>query len=336
MKIFSGTSNVDFAERVCRHLNVQPSKVKISTFKDGEKRVIIEESVRLQDCFVIQPTCRSTNNSVNDSIVELLILIDALKRGSAKSVNVIIPYFGYQRQDRKDYSRAPISASVIARCLESQNINRVIVYDLHAGQISGFFSNNCPVDNLYVEQYFINYINKFILNEIDSDDLVIVSPDEGAVKTNIRVSTKLNCNAATIFKNRNKDSVIDQMNLMGDVNGKNVIMVDDIIDSGGTACKAAELLKSYGAKDIYFMASHGLLSSNALEKIENSPFKKVVITNTVLSNDDVKKSELIDIIDVSRLCSEAIRRVQDGNSLTLLYDSIDFQNDLYYDVNILS
>ena len=321
MKIFSGSINNDFAKRVCNRLGESLAKIKIGNFKDGETKIIIEESIRQEDCFVIQPTCRSATKNVNDAIIELLIIIDALKRGSAKSVNVVIPYFGYQRQDRKDYSRAPISAKVIASCLESQNINRIIVYDLHAGQISGFFSNNCPLDNLYVEPYFIKYIENEILNHISINDLMIVSPDEGGVKTNTRVASKLCCDAATIFKNRNKDCVIDTMRLMGDVNGKNVIMIDDMLDSGGTACKACELLKEHGAKNVYFMASHGLLSGNALENINNSSFTKVILTNTVPHRKEVLNHEKIHVIDVSWLCSEAIRRVQVGQSLKDLYES---------------
>ena len=321
MKIFSGSINNDFAKRVCNRLGESLAKIKIDNFKDGEIKIIIEESIRQEDCFVIQPTCRSATKNVNDAIIELLIIIDALKRGSAKSVNVVIPYFGYQRQDRKDYSRAPISAKVIASCLESQNINRIIVYDLHAGQISGFFSNNCPLDNLYVEPYFIKYIENEILNHISINDLMIVSPDEGGVKTNTRVASKLCCDVATIFKNRNKDCVIDTMRLMGDVNGKNVIMIDDMLDSGGTACKACELLKEHGAKNVYFMASHGLLSGNALENINNSSFTKVILTNTVPHKKEVLNNEKIHVIDVSWLCSEAIRRVQVGQSLKDLYES---------------
>ena len=337
MKIFSGTSNIDFSKKVSEYLDIELSKVKINRFADGEINIVVDDHVRKKDCYIIQPTGPSLNQTPNDNFMELLILCDALKRGSANSVNVVMPYYGYQRQDRKDYSRAPISARVIANCLESQNINRVIVYDLHAGQISGFFSNQCPLDNLYVEQYFINYIQKYILSNIDVKDLVVVSPDEGAVKTNNRVASKLSCDAATIFKNRNADCIIDTMNLMGNVSGKHVIMVDDIIDTAGTACKAAEILKENGAEDIYFMASHGLLSGNALEKINNSVFKKVVISNTVPSNEDVKKSDLIDIIDVSWICSEAIRRVQDGNSLKVLYDSVDSLYPFnYFEVNIVN
>lgn len=321
MKIFSGSINPDFASKVCDHLGESLARLKIDTFKDGEVKIIVEESIRQEDCFVIQPTCRSETKSVNDAIMELLIIIDALKRGSAKTVNVVIPYFGYQRQDRKDYSRAPISSKVVASCLESQNVNRVIVYDLHAGQISGFFSNNCPLDNLYVEPYFINYIENVLLTKYDKNDFIIVSPDEGGVKTNTRVASKLGCDAATIFKNRNSDSEIDTMKLMGDVNGKNVIMIDDILDSGGTACKACALLKENGAKDVYFMASHGLLSGNALENIKQSEFTKVILTNTVPHGLSVIYNEKIEIIDVSWLCSEAIRRVQVGQSLKDLYEN---------------
>ena len=321
MKIFSGSINNDFSSKVCNHLEESLSKIKIDKFKDGETKITIEESIRQEDCFIIQPTCRSEIHNVNDAIIELLIIIDALKRGSAKTVNVVIPYFGYQRQDRKDYSRAPISAKVIASCLESQNINRIIVYNLHAGQISGFFSNNCPLDNLYVEPYFIKYIQDIFLKSININEMIIVSPDEGAIKTNIRVASKLGCDAATIFKNRNNESIIDTIKLMGDVNNKNVIMIDDILDTGGTACKACELLKQNGAKDIYFMASHGLLSGNALKNIENSSFTKVILTNTVPHSQEVLNHSKIHIIDVSWLCSEAIRRVQMGKSLKDLYEN---------------
>ena len=167
MKIFSGTANLDFSQKVANRLSIKLSKVKIGRFADGEINIIIEENVRKQDCYIIQPTGPSLNQTPNDNFMELLILCDALKRGSANSVNVIMPYYGYQRQDRKDYSRAPISARVIANCLESQNINRVIVFDLHAGQIQGFFSNNTPVDNLYVESYFIESI-KYITDNFKS------------------------------------------------------------------------------------------------------------------------------------------------------------------------
>ena len=321
MKLFSGRVNREFSEKVASHLNTSLCELNITNFADSEIKVLIKESIRQQDCFIIQPTCNNNdeNINVNDSIMELLILIDALKRGSAKSVNIIMPYYGYQRQDRKDYSRAPISACVIAKCLEAQNINRISVFDLHAGQIAGFFSNNCPLDNLYSEFYFLLYINEYILSKYNIDDIVIVAPDEGAVKNNFRIATKLGCGCVSIFKHREKANEISTMKLLGSVKNKIVIMIDDIIDTAGSACKAVELLKNDGAKEIYFFACHGLFSNNAIEKINNSAFNKVIVTNTIPYKKETIENKNIDIIDVSWLCSQAILRQIDGESLNELY-----------------
>ena len=249
MKIFSGSTNKEFALRICKHLNLELGKAEITNFLDGECRIVINENVRQENCFIVQSTVLNSelNMSVNDSIMELLIMIDALKRGSAQYVNVVIPYYGYARQDRKDYSRAPISAAVVANCLQSQNIDRVIVFDLHAGQIAGFFSNNCPLDNLYFEKYLISYIITNIMgnnsgHNITKDDIIIISPDEGAVKSAHRISKRLECGMATLFKSRSNPNEIETMKLMGDVKNKIAIMVDDIIDTGGTMCKAANIL----------------------------------------------------------------------------------------------
>lgn len=331
LKLFSGSSNLDFSKKVADHLNIELSNINLSKFPDGEIKLNIENNVRQSDCFIIQSTCRNNieNTTVNDNIMELFIIVDALKRGSAKTVNVIIPYYGYQRQDRKDYSRAPISASVISRCLESLNINRVIVYDLHAGQISGFFSNLCPLDNLYSESYFINYIknniisNKLPLNDSNTQqEIVVISPDVGAMKTNYRISLKLKCESGSIFKNRNKDGIIDNMLLMGDVKNKNIIMVDDMIDTAGTICEASKLLKKEGANKIYVFATHGLFSKNAIQKINDSNIDKVIITNTI-ENSKLKNENKFEIIDVSWLCSEAIRRLIEGRSISRLYDDLE-------------
>ena len=334
MKIFSGSSNKEFAQNVCNHLNIDLSLLTITKFADGEIKVLVTESIRHEDCFIIQPTCRNNgeNINVNDSIIELLILIDALKRGSAKTVNVIMPYYGYQRQDRKDYSRAPISACVIARCLEAQNINRIIVYDLHAGQIAGFFSNNCPLDNLYTENYFIKYINDIILKKHKLEDVMIVAPDEGAVKNNFRIASKLGCECVSIFKHRDATNSIGTMKLLGSVKNKVVIMVDDIIDTAGTACRASELLKDEGALEIYFFACHGLFSNNAIKKISQSQFNKVIITNTIPNNNIItnnnNNNNLIDIIDVSWLCSQAILCQINGLSLNELYNTNYFNEKI--------
>ena len=330
MKIFSGSGHLEFSKKICKHLNTNLGKIKIERFADNEINIIIDESVRQEVCFVIQPTGNSNCYSPNDNLMELLIIIDALKRGSAKSVTAVIPYYGYSRQDRKDYSRAPISASVVAKCLESVNVDRVIVYDLHAGQIAGFFSNRCPLDNLYVEPYFIQYIKQKILNKYNIDELVIVSPDEGAVKRTTRISARLNCSAATIFKSRSKPNEVDNMVLMGNVRNKISILVDDIIDTAGTACKACDTLIENGSKEVYMLICHGLFSGNALQKIKESKFTKIIIGNTLEQNNEILNNSKIEILDVSWICSEAIKRQVQGTSLNELYNSDNF--DKHYTI----
>ena len=328
MKIFSGTSNKDFALLVCEHLDVSLGDANVSKFSDGEISLIINENVRKEDVFVIQSTGPSIKNSPNDNILELEIFIDALKRGSARSVTAVIPYYGYQRQDIKDYSRAPISARVVSTCLEALGVDRVIIFDLHAGQIQGFFSSRTPVDNLYVESYFIKYIRRNILNvnnpltdSLNLSDLVIVSPDEGGMKRAVRISRKLKCATATIYKDRQKANEINKMVLMGNVKNRIAVLVDDIVDTAGTACKAAEILYNNGASSIYMLACHGVLSGPAIERITNSQFTKVIVSNTLEISDTIKSNKKIDIIDVSWYCAEAMRRSLIGKSLKELYDN---------------
>jgi len=331
MIIIGGNSNPDFAERICKHLGVKLCDADISNFKDGESYINIKENVRHKNCFIIQSTCpnKDKNMSINDSIMELLITVDALNRGSANQVNVVIPYYGYSRQDRKEYSRAPISAAVIAKCLESQNINRIIVFDLHAGQIGGFFSNNCPLDNLYVEKYFLTYITNNLLRElkITREDIVVVAPDEGAMKNIIRISQRINCSAATFYKSRNNPNEVDKMILMGDIKNKTAIIIDDIVDTAGTICMAANELCNNGATQVYVLASHGLFSSNAIEKINASCIKNIIVSNTCYISEQVKKEcPKLKVLDVSWLCAEAIRRQNYGESLRELYN---YDNPLY-------
>ena len=258
--------------------------------------------------------------------MELLILIDALKRGSANSVTVVVPYFGYERQDRKDYSRAPISARIIASCLETMNIDRLITFDLHAGQIQGFFSCNTPVDNLYIESYFIKYINSNIIKNKNRNKIVIVSPDEGSVKRASRISNKLSVATAIIYKERKKHNEVALMKLMGDVNNKICILVDDMIDTAGTACKASELLYNYGASEIYMLSCHGLFSKDAINNICNSKFTKVIVSNTLDQSIHINKindcncMNKIDYIDVSEMCAEAMKRSNNGASISELYN----------------
>ena len=327
MKIFTGNSNKEFALLICKHLNITLGNAQVSKFSDGEISLVINENVRKEDVFVIQSTGPSNINTPNDNILELQIYIDALRRGSARSVTAVIPYYGYQRQDRKDYSRAPISARVISTCLETLGVDRVIIFDLHAGQIQGFFSSRTPVDNLYVESYFIKYIRRYILNKdapltdsLNLSDLVIVSPDEGGMKRAVRISSKLKASTATIYKDRRKPNEINKMVLMGDVQDKVAVLVDDIVDTAGTACKAAEILHSNGASKIYMLACHGVLSGPAIERISTSYFTKVIVSNTLEISEKAKQNDKIDIIDVSWYCAEAIQRSLVGKSLKELYD----------------
>lgn len=328
MKIFSGSANLDFSKKVAQHLSLPLATVDIGKFADGEIKIIIKENVRQQDCYVIQPTGPSLNASPNDNFMELLIMVDALKRGSAKTVNVVVPYYGYERQDRKDYSRAPISARIVASCLETLGVDRVITFDLHAGQIQGFFSCSTPFDNLYVESYFIKYIQDNIISNRDvseDSEITIVSPDEGGVKRAVRIAGKLGLSTTIIYKERKKVNEISSMRVLGDVANNICVIVDDIIDTGGTACYAAKVLKEAGAKKIYMLACHGIFSNGGINRIHQSNFDKVVVTNTLPQDKHTAKIEAcgcqkIEFIDVSWLCAEAVRRSYYGESLTELYD----------------
>jgi len=317
--LIAGNSNPEFASLLAMHLEANLCDVEVSKFKNGETKVIINESVRKKNCFIIQSTSESENNSPNDNLMEIFIIIDALKRGSAESVTVVMPYYAYERQDRKDQSRAPISAAVVSTCLEALGADRVMVYDLHAGQIQGFFSNRVPVDHLFIEPYFINYIKQYILAEHNLEDLIIVSPDEGGVKRAVKISTMLNCGTATIFKERSKPGVINKMTLMGDVKDKIGIIVDDIIDTAGTACKAAETLKEHGCSKVFMIATHGILSDPATERLSNSQFDEVIVTNTV-PIPDRKKHDKLKIIDVSWLAAQSIINQIKGDSLSKLFN----------------
>ena len=316
---FIGNGNRDFGLKVASYFNnTQISNCVIERFANGEIKIPkIQENIRKRDCIVIQSVSASSQYNLNDLMMELFVLVDAIKRGSATSIRVILPIFPYQRQDRKDYSRAPISSKMIASFLETQGIDRVITFDLHAGQIQGFFDTT-RLDNIYTEPYFIHYINNEILSKINPDNLVIVSPDEGGVKTATRVSEKLKCSAAILYKERLSAGSVNRMILMGDVKDKICFMIDDIIDTAGTACKACEVLKENGAKQIYMGACHGVLSNPALERINASNFEKIIVTNTVevLERFEGKNTSKLEIIDVSKICATAIERSIIGQSLS--------------------
>lgn len=322
--LFVGNGNIDFGCRVASCF--QPSnlsKCRIDRFANGEIKIPkIKENIRKRDCIVIQSICDNIEfGSVNDLLMELFVLIDAIRRGSAASITVVLPMFPYQRQDRKDCSRAPISAGLIASFLENLGVSRVICFDLHAEQIQGFFQK-IPLDNLFTEPYFISYIEEKF-NKEDFENLVIVSPDEGGVKRATRISKKLNKPAAIMYKERNNPGEIRKMILMGDVSNKICFMVDDMIDTAGTACHAAQVLKDNGAKEVYMGVCHGVLSKSAVDRISKSVFTKVIVTNTLPINERFTKEQSknkLDVLDVSNLCANAIDRSLTGQSLSELMD----------------
>jgi len=309
IKVFSGTAHLDLAKEIARCLGLELGKADVGKFSNGETGVMISESIRDMDVFIIQPTC---NPNVNDNLMELLVMADAIKRASAKRITAVIPCFGYARQDKKDKSRAPITGKLVANLIEVSGIDRVITMDLHASQIQGFF--NIPVDNLYAEPLIIKYIRKNI-----PGDKVIVSPDAGGVKRAKLISDKLDAELAIIHKERKKANEVAGMILVGDVAGKVALIVDDMADTCGTLQVASSLLISKGASAVYALVSHGILSGSAMEKIDNSLLKELVVTNSVSLAHHPKKSDKLKIINVAPLLAEAIRRTHHGESISSLF-----------------
>ncbi|WP_138160101.1 ribose-phosphate diphosphokinase [Peptoniphilus catoniae] len=307
--IFTGNSNHSLVDKICKDLKVKQPNCKVSTFSDGEIAIDISETVRGKDVYVVQ----STSNPVNKNLMECLILLDALKRASACRINVVIPYYGYARQDRKTKAREPITAKLVADLLTVAGAQRVIAMDLHAGQIQGYF--NIPVDHLTAVRYLANYFKDIV----NPDEFIIVSPDLGGVTRARKFANELNLPIAIIEKRRPKPNVSEVMNIIGDIKGKNAILVDDIIDTAGTLCNAAEALKKNGAKKIYGCATHGVLSGPAIERIENSLMEKFIITDTIEFNQK-DKSTKIDVVTVAPLFADAIRRINSNTSVSAMFD----------------
>ncbi|MFA6138769.1 MAG: ribose-phosphate pyrophosphokinase [Sulfurimonas sp.] len=303
-KIFAGSASIDFAKEVCQILDVPLAKADIKRFSDGEISVQIAESVRGRDVFIIQ----STGVPSNDNLMELLIMTDALRRSSASSITAVVPYFGYARQDRKAAPRVPITARLVADMYETAGINRVVTIDLHAGQIQGFF--NIPVDNLYGSVTFENYIkSKNLKNPI------IASPDIGGVARARYFASRMGLEMVIVDKRREKANESEVMNIIGDVNGKDVIMIDDMVDTAGTMVKAATALKNKGATSVMACATHAVLSGKAYENIENGELDELIITNTLLS----KPHDKIIVLTVAPLFAEVIRRVYHNESVNSLF-----------------
>lgn len=308
MKFFSGSSNRELAQKMSSYMNIKLGEMDLTTFSDGEVSIRIAETVRGHDVFVMQSTCYPVNNN----LMELLIMIDAFKRASASSVSVIIPYYGYARQDRKAKGRDPISAKLVANLLTKAGADRVITLDLHAEQIQGFF--DIPLDNLQSFPVFIKYFQE--KNVLNHDDYVVVSPDVGGVKRARKLAEQMKMSLAILDKRRPRDNVAEIVNVVGDVTGKNAILFDDIIDTAGSLVGAAQALKAKGAKDVIACATHGILSGSAIKRLNGSEIKKVLITNTIPHE---ALPEKFITLDLSRLLGEAVLRVRKNLSVSILF-----------------
>jgi len=304
-KVFSGTANEEFAKKVAKQLTLPLSDATIRRFSDGEIGVQISESVRGKDVFIVQPTCAPTN----DSLMEILIMTDALRRSSANSITAIMPYFGYARQDRKAAPRVPITAKLVANLLQTAGIDRVVTIDLHAGQIQGFF--DIPVDNLYGNIIFLDYVKRKNLK-----NPIIASPDIGGVARARAFAKKLDVDIVIVDKRREKANECEVMNIIGDVEGRDVILVDDMIDTAGTITKAASVLKSKGATSVMACCTHPVLSGPAYERVKKSDLDELIVSDTIPLKEE---SEKITVLSVAPLFAEVIRRVYHNESVNGLF-----------------
>jgi len=308
MAIFTGNSNPGLARKICQYLSLPLGGAEVKTFSDGEIQIEIIENVRSKDVFVLQSTC----SPVNDNLVELLLMIDAFKRSSARRITVVIPYFGYARQDKKVAPRVPISAKLVADMITLAGANRVITMDLHAGQIQGFF--NIPVDNLFAAPVLIDYIrNNF------RDELVIVSPDAGGVERARAIAKRLNADLAIIDKRREAPNKAKAMAVIGDVTGKVAVILDDLADTAGTLTEAAEAVIRAGAREVHACCAHAVLSGPAIERICDSVLKSLVVTDTIPLKETAAACDKIKVLTISQLVGEAIIRSFRGDSVTSLF-----------------
>lgn len=307
LKIFTGNANPELAKEICAYLCIPLGSAVVKRFSDGEINVEIRDNVRGVDVFIIQPTCPP----VNDHLMELLVMMDALKRASAKRVTAVLPYYGYARQDRKVLPRAPITAKLVADMLTAAGVSRVLTMDLHAGQIQGFF--NIPVDHLYASPVMLEYIKTNY-----RDDIVVVSPDAGGVERARASAKRLNASLAIIDKRREGPNVSAVMNIIGEVEGKTAVMLDDMVDTAGTLVQSAEALRAKGAKNIFACATHAILSGPAIERLENSQIEELVVTNTVPLGEKALCKK-IRVLSVAPLLGEAIKRIHFQDSVSSLF-----------------
>jgi ribose-phosphate pyrophosphokinase len=310
MKIMTGNSNRPLAEAISAFLNLPLTKASVRRFSDMEVFVEINENVRGEDVFMIQ----STSYPANDNLMELLVALDALKRGSARRITAVIPYYGYARQDRKSGPRTPISAKLVANLITSAGADRVLTIDLHAGQIQGFF--DIPTDNLYAAPVF----TKDILERFNGGDLTIVSPDVGGVLRARAIAKRLDADLAIIDKRRERAGVSEVMHIIGDVQNQRCVLVDDIVDSAGTLCNAAEALMNAGAKSVSAYVTHGVLSGGAVARVTASPLQELVMTDSIQATEAVRVAQNIRQITISPLLGEAMRRISEEQSVSSLFE----------------
>lgn len=311
MKIIAGNSNLPLAEAISRELGIPLAKGTIRRFSDMEIFVEIQENVRGEDVFVIQ----STSYPANDNLMELLVVIDALRRGSARRITAVLPYFGYARQDRKPAPRTPISAKLVANMITAAGADRVLTMDLHAGQIQGFF--DIPLDNLYAAPVFTRDIKARLTGE---NNITVVSPDVGGVIRARAVAKRLDADLAIIDKRRERAGVSEVMNIIGDVENRRCILIDDIVDSGGTLCNAAVALKKAGALEVYAYITHGVLSGGAVARIAASPLEMLVVTDSIPATEAVKEARNIEQLPIAPLMADAIDRISHETSVSSLFD----------------
>jgi ribose-phosphate pyrophosphokinase len=307
MKVFTGNANPEIAQEICNYLDMPLSKAEVKQFSDGEISVEIGENVRGTDVFVIQPTC----TPVNDHLMELVIMVDALRRASARRITAVLPYYGYARQDRKVRPRVPISAKAVAEMLMAVGTRRVLCMDLHAGQIQGFF--NIPVDHLYSAPILLKHIRR------NFEDVVMVSPDAGGVERTRAFAKRLNADLAIIDKRRERANECEAMNVIGDVSGKTAVLLDDMVDTAGTLCGAAARLKENGAKEVHACCAHAVLSGPAIERINNSQIKSLVVTNSIPLAGKGERCDKIKVLSVGELLGEAISRIHSEDSVSYLF-----------------
>ncbi|GMU92405.1 MAG: ribose-phosphate pyrophosphokinase [Candidatus Hydrogenedentota bacterium] len=308
LKIFSGNASVALTEGICAHVETQRGRAVVGKFSDGEAKIQIGENIRGSDVFIVN----STSPPVNDHLMELLILVDAARRASAERVTAVLPYFGYARQDRKDRPRVPITAKLVSNLLVASGADRVLTVDLHCGQIQGFF--DIPVDHLSGDVLFANHIQ-----EREIENLVVVSPDTGSVARIREFARRLEAPLAIVDKRRPKENVAEVMNVIGEVEGKHALIFDDMIDTGGTLVKAAQAIKDKGAIDVMACSTHALFSGDAIKRIEESVLDEVLVSDTVPLSPEAEKCKKIKVVSIAPLLGEAIRRIHQEESLSILF-----------------